>query len=237
MIMEAMLLANQAKLRTAEQLKNERLLLPNLPLSLVAKQSHQRTHVEQYIAEHFYSYYQAQVNSFLPYILATHYENQISSALGFHPAHKGERLFLEQYLDGDIQSTLGQLFHRSVAREDVVEIGNLTSSKKGSSHILFILTAAILYEAGFKWVVFTATKQVETLLTKLGLTPVCVCEADPARLSDHGRSWGSYYDKKPKVLAGNLVDAIPTLYTHPVIGGLLQSYQNTIVKVAMQVKP
>jgi thermostable hemolysin len=237
MIMEAMLLANQTKFSSAEQLKNERLLLPNLPLSLVAKHSHQRAHVEHYIAEHFYSYYQAQLASFLPYFLATHSENQISSALGFHPAHTGEQLFLEQYLDHDIQSTLGRLFHRTISREDVVEIGNLTSSKKGSSHILFVLTAAILYEAGYKWVVFTATKQVETLLTKLGLTPVCVCNADPERLSDQGSSWGSYYDQKPKVLAGNLLDAIPTLYTHRVIGGLLQNYQHTISSIAMQVKP
>jgi thermostable hemolysin len=236
MVMEAMLLANTARHDLTKQLNEERLLLPNLPLSLVAQSSPHRVELEQYIKEHFYTYYQAQIDSFLPYLLATHSEEQISSALGFHPAKVSEQLFLEQYLDVDIQSTLCQLFNQAVSRDDVVEIGSLTSTKKGSSHILFILTAAVLYEAGFKWVVFTATKQVETLLAKLGLKPIDVCGADPERLSDHGNSWGSYYEKKPRVLAGNLTDVIPSLKQHRVIGFLLHNYQNAIMNIARQVK-
>lgn len=214
----------------------ERLLLPHLPLQLDHKFSADRPVIEHYISARFYESYQAEITSFLPYLLSTHNDNKLSAALGFQPANETSPLFLETYLDDEIQVVISAMTGQIVARDKIAEIGNLTSSRRGSSQMLFILIAAILHEAGFDWVVFTATKQVQQILDKLNLHTIQLCEADPRRLADHGQSWGSYYNNNPKVLAGNLAYAMVLLQQHKVIGFMLQNYRNTIVELAGQIK-
>ncbi|MDH5591784.1 MAG: thermostable hemolysin, partial [Gammaproteobacteria bacterium] len=195
-----------------------------------------RSNIEQYITDRFYMSYQAKISTFLPYLLSTHTDNNLTAALGFQPATENQPLFLEQYMTSAIEEVVSSLTLQNVARNKIVEIGNLTSSRRGTSQILFILIVAILYEAGFEWTVFTATSQVKQLIEKLNLNTTTLCDANPDYLADKGESWGSYYDNKPTVLLGNLADAVTLLKQHSVIGFALHNYQSTIVNIARQIK-
>ncbi len=222
--------------RHQRNLSRERLLLPLLPIQLDGLSSIFRSQVEAYISERFNVSYQAKVSHFLPYLLSTKINDSLSAAVGFQPANSAKSLFLENYLDDAIENVMTALMSQPIARDKIVEIGNLTSSRRGSSQMLFILIAAILKQAGFEWVVFTATKHVQQILSKLELDTIEVCDANPLRLSDRGDSWGSYYNNQPKVLAGNLDYAIDLLRRNDVINFMLENYHNTINDMARQIK-
>ncbi|MDF1588452.1 MAG: thermostable hemolysin [Gammaproteobacteria bacterium] len=222
--------------RQQRNLSRQRLLLPLLPIRLDGPLSASRNSIETYISERFNVSYQAKVTHFLPYLLSTQINGALSAAVGFQPANSITPLFLENYLDDAIEAVIAELMSQPIARNKIVEIGNLTSSRRGSSQTLFILIVAILEQAGFEWVVFTATKHVQQILSKLNLDTLVLCDADPQRLSDHGDSWGSYYNNQPKVLAGNLDSAIDVLRTNDVINFMLENYRNTINDMARQLK-
>jgi hypothetical protein len=57
---------------------------------------------------------------------------------------------------------------------------------------------------GYRWVAFTATRALRNSFHRLGLKPVPIAAADPARLADGDAHWGSYYDQDPVVVAGKI---------------------------------
>ena len=216
--------------------RKERLLLSHMPIRFDAAPSEEKAEVDNYVKQRFAEVYNATVGTFEPYILSTSNDKGVSATIGFQPAATKKPLFLENYLTSTIEETLSIVLNKDVKRQQIVEVGNLSSSDKGgASRILFILSVAILHQAGFKWVTFTATNQVQRLLGKLNLTTAPICEADPAKLADRGESWGSYYADRPQVVVGNLSDAIEQLKRHKVINSILDNYQDTINEVAVQI--
>jgi hypothetical protein len=217
-------------------LRKERLLLTHMPIRFDAAPSVEKAEVDEYVKQRFAKVYGATVNTFEPYILSTSNDKGISATIGFQPAATKKPLFLENYLTSTVEEALSIALKQNIKRQQIVEVGNLSSSDKGgASRILFILSVAILHRAGFKWVTFTATNQVQRLLGKLDLTTVSICEADPAKLAERGESWGSYYADKPQVVVGNLSDAIEQLKRHKVINSILDNYQDTINELANQI--
>ena len=213
----------------------DRLLLPHMPIQFDHAASLGKHVVKGFIAERFRHHYQAEVTHFLPYLISTKTNETLTAAMGFQPAGSVYPLFLEQYLKTSIEVEISRLTNKTIDRNTIAEVGNLTSVHRGTSPLLFVLTIAILHEAGFEWSVFTATKQVQHLLGRLNLVTITVCEADPDKLIDGKQSWGRYYDDKPNVLIGNLTDAIALLKQHDVIGFILKNYQNTIVDIAQKI--
>jgi len=234
--MEALQLRTKvAEAKDKSSLSSRRLLLPHMPIQFDSIQSPERSKVEQFIAERFAFHYKAEVTHFLPYLLSTTTEGKFAAAMGFHPASTGS-LFLEQYLNNSIEAEISSITGKSIQRDTVVELGNLTSVHRGTSQILFVLITAILYEAGFEWTVFTATKQVHSLLARLELSATIICEAEPKLLKEGGRKWGSYYEDKPNVIFGNLSDAMDLLKSHPVTAFMLENYQTTITDIAKKIR-
>jgi hypothetical protein len=207
--------------------KPQRLLLPHLTIDLVAKNSLERSHVEEFIAGHFYKSHKAEVDSFLPYVLTSRTQKKITSTVGFRVGNNSEAFFLEQYLDDSAENTLADLLGKTVERSTLAEIGNLTSQFPGASQALFVLIVAVLYEAGYEWALFTVTPHVQKMVDGLGIVTQELCDANPERLDDKGDSWGGYYKNRPKVIAGNLKDAYEKLQNHPVAGFVMCNYQQT----------
>lgn len=216
----------------------ERLLLPQMPIQFEHPLSKNKQDVELFVAEQFKHHYQADVTHFSPYLLSIKTDGEeFTAAMGFQPAGTLSPLFIEQYLTDPIEHEISHISNEAVARKKIAEVGNLTSVHKGTSQLLFVLSVAILHEAGFEWSVFTATKQVQRLLSRLNLSTITICEARPEKLIGDKDSWGSYYDDKPHVLFGKLSDAIALLRAHKVIGVMLQNYEKTITEIASKVKP
>lgn len=230
--MEAILLSSNSN--SAQPLWQQRLLLSQSPLSLVTTNSPQRDIVENFIAKRFSESYGAKLQHFLPFLLASVNANHVNAALGIQPA-ASKPLFLEQYLDKPIELLVPKKAG-AIYREEIAEIGNLAASFHAGSPLLFIIVAAILDAADFRYVVFTATSQIRRLLEKLQLATDVIGLADPRRLPDKGQSWGRYYQHQPTILGGSLSHAVNHLRQHKVIQTTLANHAEFIRDTADKVR-
>lgn len=177
---------------------------PSVFVSHLDARSADRPRVEQFIAGVFARRYAARVSSLAPnLILLQDRLQQIIAAAGWRPAQAGP-LFLEHYLDDPIEHAMGSLNGQPVRRESIVEVGNLATGKSGASVHVILALAEHLDRLGYEWVVFTATRELIGIFQRLGLPLLALAKADPARLGDEARHWGSYYDREPVVVAGRI---------------------------------
>lgn len=223
-----------SKSSSEQPLWQQRLLLAHSPLTLISTESPQRSLVERFIAREFMTRYNASLQVYLPFLLASFQNEEVNAALGFKLAAE-EPLFLEQYLDKPIERSLPANTN-SITREQIAEVGNLAMSFRAVSPLLFIVVAAILHKAGLSYVVFTATTQVRKLLEKLQLVTDVIGPADPSRLADKGQSWGSYYQHQPIILGGWLNEAVNHLRKHEVIRAALNHHADFINETAARVR-
>ncbi|MET0357288.1 MAG: thermostable hemolysin [Cellvibrio sp.] len=182
--------------------------MPRLPhigiprLSLQTLDSAERQIIESYIRERFASVHKAEITHFLPNIISLSCGGEYSAAVGLVPASSGE-LFVEQYLSQPVEKVISEKLGVSVARNQIVEIGNLVSTWKGSSLLLFIVIGEVMERLGYRYVIFTGTREVKALLARLRYSPVVLADANPAALADGGCSWGTYYSNNPQVMFGD----------------------------------
>ena len=211
-----------------------RLLNPAPRVDLVSTWHPERGAVEDHVHACYQRSYEADVDQFLPWFLTLECLGKISGVAGMRPA-RSTPLFLEQYLDHPVESMLGEIVGTPVVRESVVEIGNLVASRRGSSHLLFLLFTSALYQAGYEWIAFTATKGLRNNLEKVGfplhlLQPVDVAALDSATLD----KWGSYYATEPLVMAGRLGAAMQLIEQRPLLRQVLRLYRPRIEELAAQ---
>jgi len=224
--MEALVYSQSALKQTSAV--NQTGVLPVYSLSLDDENTPQRQLAEQFIHRRFEQHYGASVSEFMPSLLSAANTAGVSAALGFQLAKQKQPLFLEQYLDFDIETALSILTGSVISRDGIVEIGNLASARQRATQTLFLLLAEILYQSGFEWVVFTANRSVKNWLEKLAVKTIAIKEADPAKLINKAVNWGSYYDDKPVVLAANIHQGFANLNKNPVMQSLRKSYQQQI---------
>jgi hypothetical protein len=167
----------------------------------------QRAALERFIAERFHLVYGARVSHFCAHLLGMRgTDGEWQAAAGYTPA--GPRpLFLEQYLDAPVEALLGAASGRLVERESIAEVGNLAAAA-GMGRALIPALGAHLYELGYRWVAFTATRELHNAFRRLGLEPLQLAPALAARLPDSGAAWGSYYAHAPQVMGGPIATCL-----------------------------
>lgn len=165
--------------------------------------SSERQHIERIIADKYIKIHNAQLKEYLPLLLGLRCNGNLVGAVGIRPGMY-RPMFLEQYLDSPIEQQVAALSNQPVDRYTLAEIGNFAIESTGYGPLLMALTAAVLVEAGYKWMVFTATVQVERLIRRRGFNPRYLQGADPDRLSGDKSLWGSYYTNNPRVMVGRL---------------------------------
>lgn len=212
--------------------RHVQLLLPHTTVQFDTPNSDCRPALEQFVSHCFRDTFNANIQGHLPYFLSAYNDDKLAAALGFQPVQTTQPIFLEQYLETSIEQAISSISNKIVSRANIVELGNLSSASRGFSEVLFIVIAAILHQAGYDWVVFTATQQVQKLVAKLKLETLLLGDADPTKLIDKGASWGQYYDSNPKVLAGDLHYGMTVLRSHRVASFMLNNYQYTINRYA-----
>ncbi|WP_031302672.1 thermostable hemolysin [Pseudomonas sp. EGD-AK9] len=174
-------------------------------LHLVAQGSARRAALEQFIRRRFALQYGARVHQFMPCLFAL--ENragQLLGALGVRSAGNGP-LFLERYLDEPIQSAIGARLGRiEPDRGELVEVGNLAADSPGAARLLIVALTDLLVALGFRWVAFTGTPTLLNSFQRLGLAPIALGQANPRCMGEELADWGSYYDSRPLVMAGDI---------------------------------
>ncbi len=163
-----------------------------------------RLHLQQFIASTFFDTYGAEVCHFCDTLIGCCDQNgQWVAALGFTYAKDG-RAFLEQYLDAPLEEEIASRIGVPVSRMHIVEVGNLAATHVGAARKLIVYMTQYLYQQRMVWVAFTATRSLLNSFTRLRLNPTVLIEADPRRLPDAGKNWGSYYATKPQVMFGDI---------------------------------
>lgn len=185
-----------------------------------------RNVLETFIHARYAAIYQANIQHFLPLLLATWHGSQLQGVLGLRPGASGT-FFVENYLDTRIETIVARHKGEQVPREQIIETGNLAGSR-GSSQLLFVVLTDVLYRAGFRWITFTATPMVINAVRRLGFAPQVVCEADVSRLGGHAKDWGSYYANKPSVVIGDIEQAYRTLEGNELALKLLRDHRGQI---------
>jgi len=215
--------------------------MPRLPqiripcFGLQTPDSQERAKVEAYIHDRFAGVHRAEVTHFLPNLISLRCGGEYSAAVGLAPAGNG-KVFAEQYLDTPVEQVISEKLGLQVARNQIVEIGNLVSTWKGSSLLLFIVIGEVMERLGYHYVIFTGTREVKALLARLRYSPIVLADADPARLPDGGASWGSYYTNNPQVMFGDNRPAMAAARKNPMYRATVAAISRPIEKICAQLR-
>jgi hypothetical protein len=171
---------------------------------LLRHDSGDRAAVSEFIRAKFLKDHGAQLEQLMPSLFSLRRPTgEIVAAFGLRGATL-ERLFMERYLDEPVERRLTYLSGREVARESIIEVGNLAAVPGGARAMISALTQH-LHEAGAEWVAFTGVLALRHAFWRLGLRPLTLTAATPDRLSHTERAlWGRYFDSQPMVMAGNV---------------------------------
>lgn len=189
--------------------------------------------VERYMATQFQRHYGARLTSFMPYLLSVWDGEHIIGAVGMRPA-QGAALFMEQYLDAPAEQCISQVLQLPTPRGALMEIGNLAAAEPGSSYLLFMLITEAFFSRHYDWGVFNATLTVQNILRKMGFRFLPLDRANPERLGDQARDWGSYYASPSTVIALCTADAHQALLTSPICRPLTHALGTLLNIQAMQ---
>jgi len=163
-----------------------------------------RDEVERFVRDVYRRHHDARLGALMPHLLTfADADDRIMAAVGLRCALEGP-LFVERYLDEPAEQRLGRVHGDDVRRESIVEFGNLAAESPGSARALILSMLPVLQDAGLRFVLFVATRQLRNTFTRLGFAPVRLQPADPARLGEDAAQWGRYYESQPDVVAGDL---------------------------------
>jgi|CXWL01.1.fsa_nt_gi hypothetical protein len=178
-----------------------------LEFAVHARADLRRREVERYIGARFARGHGACIDHFLPFLVTQSQAGRICAAVGLAPASAGP-MFAESYLPRPIEQIVTDVHGVAPRRGDILEIGNLVSSWRGSSLLLFVFLSELVDRLGFRWVLFTATREVERVLARLEYAPRVLASADPQRVANAGANWGRYYERDPRVMFGEVQPAV-----------------------------
>lgn len=192
----------EAAYKTRPLAVSKRQRAENIMVTTSNAQAADRREIEQFIHDVFAKTYGANVQHFMPDLIALRDENgELVAAFGLRKASESA-LFLEQYLDAPIETMLSNRFGIPITRDQITEIGNLAVSNPRNAGVLIAHVIQHSLDLGIKWGVATAHHSLQNGLIKGGRDVYALNAADPARLDPIERaSWGSYYHHLPQVVA------------------------------------
>ncbi len=180
-------------------------------ISLTDRHHPQRPAVEALIQSAYSRVYGSTITRHYSNLMSVHDEaDNALAAVGFRAA-ADEPLYLEQYLKRPVEVALEEATGCFTPRAQIVEVGSLASVGKGASVFLFVGLAAYLRQQGFAYAVATATDALQRAFDFFGFDLIELGAADRDSLFDTSASWGTYYARKPRVLAGAIAPSFSRL--------------------------
>jgi hypothetical protein len=167
----------------------------------------QRAELEAYVREAFARKHSADVQSFMPTLLAFRDASaSLYGVVGLRDARTSS-LYLERYLDAPVEQALCAAADQPVRRGQIVEVGNLAGRNCRAAMRMVAQLPAYLLAQDYRWIVFTATRTVREVLLGFGAPLVELARADRARVAGARDDWGTYYETDPRVFAGYLPES------------------------------
>jgi hypothetical protein len=182
-----------------------------------------RAEVSAFIRDRFHRSYGATLTHLMPRLFSLRSDvGDMVAAFGLREALR-ERLFMECYLDRAVETVISLHHGALVPRSAIVEVGNLATAPGGARLVITALTH-YLHAQGVEWITFTGVAALRSAFARLGLRPVVLAKADPARLSaTELMSWGNYFSASPVVMGGYVPGGFQSLLreARPVAGVLV----------------
>ncbi len=172
-----------------------------------------RLAAEQFVSACFKQHYGAEIRHFMPLLMSlSDQHDELKAVLGFRYADDTP-LFLENYLDRPVEQLLAARLKRPVDRSSLVEVGNLAVTTPGGGRWLITALTAYLSTTGSEWALFTIGPAMHNAFSRLGLELIDLAPArrESLPLEEQSR-WGSYYDQKPRVMAGRIAQGHKVLW-------------------------
>lgn len=195
-----------------------------------------RPELQRFIRTVFSQAHGAEVSAFYPNLLGFSVGQQIRAVVGYRDGG-ATTLFSEQYLDQPAHELASDRLGLPVARAAMVEVGNLAIADPGQARWVVSASTIFLAAAGYRWVLFTATRPLANAFSRLGLKPLALAEATPDRLPDGGTAWGTYYNGVPQVYLGDIHAGCQKLHNHglrrPNLRKLLYAAQQSGAEIAL----
>jgi hypothetical protein len=164
----------------------------------------ERGELEAFVREAFQRKHDAIVHSFMPTLLSFRDgSGDLRGVIGLRGASPSG-LYLEQYLQQPVEAAIAAATGQPVQRRQVVEVGNLAGRNCRAAMRMVATLPAYLLSREYRWIVFTATSAVRSILEGFGAPLVELARADGSRVRNGRDQWGSYYQNDPRVLAGYL---------------------------------
>lgn len=161
-----------------------------------------RAELEAFIRQVFQRAHGARIRHFMPQLMSLRDgEGRLVAVCGLRNAADGP-LFLETYLDEPAEQVIAATTGTGVARGDIVEIGNLAVAEPGIAPGLLASVSMYLHGTDTQWAVFTAIPVLKNSLSRLNMQLETLGPASLERIAaDERPDWGSYYDRRPQVMA------------------------------------
>lgn len=163
-----------------------------------------RAEVEAFVRQVYRQRYGAELGALYPQLLAFRGDDgRLLAAVGLRCGQQAP-LFVERYLDEPAPALIQRLRGQRASAAEMVELGNFAAVDAGAARALILALIPLLRDAGMRWVLFVATRQLYNAFARLGLAVQPVMAADPTRLGDEAARWGSYYAAAPQLCVGDL---------------------------------
>lgn len=174
----------------------------------------ERARVERFIEQGYRDRFGSRIADHYPSILSLeHARGAVLAAVGIRNAGD-ETLFLERYFNEPIERAISRITGDEPLRAQILEIGNLAAVGRSATARLIAAAAAHLEASHCQYAVVTATDELRKLLRSFGFVWHTLADARADRLADRGRSWGRYYERNPKILAGKIKQAPDRMRYH-----------------------
>lgn len=170
--------------------------------SIVLPDDNERAELEAFVSAKFSKVHQAEIKHFMTKLLSLRdASQQLRAVCGLRHAHE-ESLFLERYLDAPIEQVLSAQTGSTVARSEILEIGNLAVLEPACIRSLLASVSVYLHKTDAKWAVFTDITTLRNALNRLKMPLHLLGEAKITSLPESERAaWGHYYEQGPQVMA------------------------------------
>src|SRR5882757_9128977 len=167
--------------------------------ALLTNDDPRRPSAEAFIKNTYTARYGARLETFPSRIFALlDHRGEILCAAGLRFLDDG--FFSERYLDAPIEDVVSAISARTVTRSAIFEVTTLASRAPLATAEFIAEIGTFGEKAGFEWSFFTLTRRLHLMVSRLGIAPTFLGEADHRRIADSER-WGTYYACQPKVYA------------------------------------
>ncbi len=164
-----------------------------------------RLNIEEFIKTAFQKKYNAKISFFYPNFIVVYKNQTLVGVLGWQKGNNN-KFFLECYLEHNIENVIKTKIGIDLKRDEIIEIGNLATIDSYASFCLFAHVFNNLNTLSSKFIVFTATRSLLSILIKMKITTYILSEAKSSCLNKEDiTNWGSYYEHKPIVIASPLL--------------------------------